>query len=445
MCSSEVSIIEYYRIDLFREFQQWSISSKRSSVFSRCPPAQVPNPRTQIRKVRLCEPRDMGLVKTRILCSTWVRIRDIINSRDGAGRKMTVVACPAHTYHTCTGMNSRLCIPVSSIQTGLGCDIVSQNFTKEATMKTQRLLLNLITLLLAPVCVSGSATASGYHERAAELIVGGEACAQHLQSGALDEISFAVHRNGDPESCGIAPSSLQAMFKALAAQQQDCKVPLDKYQVESFLTEFLANELVGGGCGSTDDNDEDAIEGGLLSYCDMGPEKTVIQKDHSQLVRVVSSDSLPCRWFTREGLRISSLEQLAELAENAARVEQECVEEETCAARNTVHLFAVPAGRVFMFAPSFVGETFTLHHLQDATGKTVTLKVLSLSPRVFDIYNFFNQQESTALVEKALGETSETHKFHRSTTGTSGASVFSKRTSENAWDTHGATASIVKR
>lgn len=317
--------------------------------------------------------------------------------------------------------------------------------------------LLVLTVAAAPVVVivadnAVSAAGKYHHELATANIfveTGTHACAEHWQNDneftALDEISFAVHRNGDPESCGIAPSSLQAMSTALGEQQLDCIAPLSKFEVESLLTAFLANELRGGGCGSTDEDNTDSIAGGLLSYCDMGPEKTVIQNDHNNLVRVVSSGSLPCRWFTREGLRIASLEQLAELARKAARDEQECLEDETCAARNTLHLFAVPAGRVFMFAPSFVGENFTLSHVQDSEGKTVTLSVLSLAPRVFDIYNFFNQQESTALVEKALGEASETHKFHRSTTGTSEKSVFSKRTSENAWDTHGATARVVKQ
>jgi hypothetical protein len=193
-----------------------------------------------------------------------------------------------------------------------------------------------------------------------------------------------------------------------------------------------------------------------LSFCDLGPDKTVIQNDHSKLVHVASSESLPCRWYTREGLRITSLPQLGQLIQDAldeATTERTLANcnsssnssDQTCAAPNTLHLYAAPAGRVFMFAPSFVGEKFTLNHVQDADGKTVELQVLSLEPRVFDIFHFFNQDESTALVNKALEETSETHKFHRSTTGTSGASVFNKRTSENAWDTHGTTAQTIKR
>jgi hypothetical protein len=70
---------------------------------------------------------------------------------------------------------------------------------------------------------------------------------------------------------------------------------------------------------------------------------------------------------------------------------------------------------------------------------------LSLNPRVFDIVNFFNKEESDSLVQKSLAETDETFAFHRSTTGTATHSVFSKRTSENAWDTTGPSAMEVKR
>ena len=73
------------------------------------------------------------------------------------------------------------------------------------------------------------------------------------------------------------------------------------------------------------------------------------------------------------------------------------------------------------------------------------MKVLSTSPRVLDITNFFSKEESDNLVNSALQQTDEVFGFHRSTTGTSGASVFDKRTSENAWDTTGAVALAVKR
>lgn len=299
-----------------------------------------------------------------------------------------------------------------------------------------------------------------------------------------DDITLAVHHNGNPAICGTAPFSLRLLRSALVAMtacasESESEDDLSKYQVESLLTEFFASALQqgdgGADCGVVVASDAavdsaadtasgdttgtlNGITSGLLSFCDMGPEKTVVQNDFDDLIHVPSSDTLPCRWFTREGLRITSLAQMGDLLQEQTRANNNCTtsttnnngdaaapESQTCAAQNMLHLYAAPAGRVFMFAPSFVGETFTINHVKDADEKIITLEVLSLEPRVFDIVNFFNEQESNELVEKALKETSETYRFHRSTTGTSGASVFNKRTSENAWDTHGATALKVKR
>jgi hypothetical protein len=141
-------------------------------------------------------------------------------------------------------------------------------------------------------------------------------------------------------------------------------------------------------------------------------------------------------------LRITSLKQLAELA-SAASINS-LKTGETSVDPLRLDLYAVPAGRMFMFAPSYVGEIFEIKHVKDTKGQSLVLQTLALSPRVFDIYHFFSHEESDKLIQKALSETTETHKFHRSTTGTSGASVFSKRTSENAWDTHGSTSMDVK-
>jgi hypothetical protein len=99
-----------------------------------------------------------------------------------------------------------------------------------------------------------------------------------------------------------------------------------------------------------------------------------------------------------------------------------------------------------MFAPAFVGEEFYLPHIQGADPtKPVYMKVLSLSPRVFDIFNFFTKEESSGLVERALKETKASHRIKRSTTGAVGHSVFERRTSESGFDTHGETAQAVKR
>ncbi|KAL7501048.1 hypothetical protein ACHAWT_009203 [Skeletonema menzelii] len=216
----------------------------------------------------------------------------------------------------------------------------------------------------------------------------------------------------------------------------------------------------------------------LIKYCDMGIDKTPIQPDYKHLVRLAQVKSLPCTFHTREGVRVDSLSMLMELAREVKRTKKktsdggEEEEEEgecsvgdddnnpTCTAssisttsknkndngvRYELHLYAVSAGRVFMFAPKHVGEIFELPHVQGPEGLPVSLEVLSLSPRVFDIYNFFDRDESAKIVEKALKETTETHRMKRSTTGASGYHKNSKRTSENGFDTHGKEAQIVKR
>jgi len=110
-----------------------------------------------------------------------------------------------------------------------------------------------------------------------------------------------------------------------------------------------------------------------------------------------------------------------------------------------VHLYAVPAGRPFVFAPSYIGEVFEISHVTPKSEQPISLVVMSLSPRVFDVLNFFDAEESESIVKKALLETSETHKIKRSSTGASGYNLNSQRTSENGFDTHGKTAIAVKK
>jgi hypothetical protein len=110
-----------------------------------------------------------------------------------------------------------------------------------------------------------------------------------------------------------------------------------------------------------------------------------------------------------------------------------------------IHLYAVPAGRVFMFAPSYVGEIFNLPHVPGALDKAIYLEVISLKPRVFDVFNFFSRDESKEIVEKAQAEKSDSHRIKRSTTGASSHSVNSRRTSESGFDTSGKTAMKIKK
>jgi len=309
-------------------------------------------------------------------------------------------------------------------------------------------------------------------------------------------VSFALHRNGEPDPCGavVASASAAEAFREALGEMDLCErgegakqqrpQELDKYQLETLLTTMFANDeglrqqdADGGGaplCGSTDN--ATAASAGLRGFCDMGPERTVVQNDHDKLVLVppdpasdIEEGSLPCRFYTREGVRIDSLSALASLVDEArksssssdctggdAKQQQQEGEEGTCGNNASpspspsavVHLYAVPAGRVFMFAPAYIGERFVLEHMKDdmvVGGKPLVLEVISVNPRVFELYDFFSIEEGNRIVERAVKETSKTHGLHRSTTGSVGGSVFNRRTSENAWDTSGPDAKAIKR
>jgi hypothetical protein len=215
-----------------------------------------------------------------------------------------------------------------------------------------------------------------------------------------------------------------------------CPDQFDKFDVESLLTRFLAYHVK-----SCDSGLKERPEG-FLGHCDRGEERTPILLDHENLVKVPPTQSLPCRFHTREGVRITSLKQLSKLLEDTAGT---CSANETCSTAPGLALYAVPAGRVFMHAPSYVGEVFELPHVKGPKGLPVSLEVISVEPRVFDVHNFFTKAESEDLVRRALEETSESHRIKRSTTGAQGKSVNMKRTSENGFDTHGKTSVAVKK
>jgi len=306
-------------------------------------------------------------------------------------------------------------------------------------------------------------------------------------------VDIVLHRNGEPDSCsrqeevvseegeGDAPSLSPASLAILRAADKlkAGRKPLDqytKYDVDSVLTHALAvgrdekSLLQGQGysCGPTWEEKDHYVDRAphlkgktispMLKFCDMGVDRTTIQLDHGENVRVPEIQSLPCHFHTREGVRVTSLEQLAQIAREATVPAGECTEEErnndgTCrtdgdaavGGRRELHLYAVQVGRVFIFAPQYVGEIFELPHVKVPRDLPVWLEVISLQPRVFDVFNFFDRDESAAIVDKALKETSETHRMKRSSTGASGYNVNSQRTSENGFDTHGKVAQAVKR
>jgi hypothetical protein len=277
-----------------------------------------------------------------------------------------------------------------------------------------------------------------------------------LKSNGIDPFqgaSILLHRNGEATPCGRADKSiLPELLQAYASFQgdEDCPIFLDKYQVEALLTKTM--HMVVDTCVSIEKSGKK--KNGLLGFCDMGIKHTPILLDHNELVSVVSpgnKTSLPCRFHTREGLRVSNFRQLAEMIKYAP-TPQNCqgdAESQTCTveenAQREFHLYAVPAGRVFMFSPAYVGEIFELPHVEGSNNKNIYLEVLSLSPRVFDVFNFFSRQESQDLVDRAVAEKSESHRIKRSSTGATGYNINARRTSESGFDTHGKTAVKVKK
>jgi hypothetical protein len=263
-------------------------------------------------------------------------------------------------------------------------------------------------------------------------------------------LSFVIHRNGEPHACGAA---IPPPLNDLLTKYELNIMEMDKYDVESFLTQVFGDSLVYPPACATPDNATAPKD--LFHFCDLGPDRTPILLDHEELVRL-EEGTLPCRWYTREGLRIASLEQLLEIGQVERMNAQTCTPENSveglCTGTEPIrtailHLYGVPAGRVFMFAPEYVGEIFELNHISQISDpdKPIYLKVLSLDPRVFDIYNYFSTSEADDIVQRALAETSPSHRMHRSTTGTTENAIFNKRTSENAFDTHGVTALAVKK
>lgn len=310
------------------------------------------------------------------------------------------------------------------------------------------------------------------------------------QESLFENLSFAIHRNGEVSPCGnTIPDFESILLSIISSQNVDeevknlddlRKLDLTKHEVDSVLTGAFGKYLLSlSSCGPEQppesiqgwkrktwgrglDYKIKGVDSAFLTFCDMGEERTPVLHDHHELVPVWSGeyddiDTLPCHFHTREGLRITSLDQLIDLAKTATESDSTTEDEENCKANaqgeqtcempsKMIHLYAVPAGRLFMFAPSYVGETFVLDHVDHpGNPEHVTLRVLSVSPRVFDVVNFFEPRESKAIVDKALKETSESHRIKRSSTGASGYNLNNQRTSENGFDTHGKAAVAVKQ
>jgi hypothetical protein len=254
-----------------------------------------------------------------------------------------------------------------------------------------------------------------------------------------DGVALILHRNGDVEGCGTNVDFLSHLRFTLNNLGAGCPAYFTKYSVESLLTSAFHQSSAGSSCISQEPDREETE--GFLGYCDMGPDKTPILLDHAQLVPVVVDQAksyLPCHFHSREGVRLTSFRDLIRTMVKAYKMQPNSThcsdQEETCAnaeqQQKQVHLYAVPAGRVFMFAPAFVGEIFDLPHIQGADPtQPVYMEVLSISPRIFDIFNFFTKEESDGLVTKAIAETKDSHRIKRSSTGTGGYNINTMRTS----------------
>lgn len=138
----------------------------------------------------------------------------------------------------------------------------------------------------------------------------------------LSEATFQLHYNGDPEACGsVAPLQLSGYMSNMLDEMKLCDDAANslanKYSFETMLTNSFhyAFDNQGDGTICASEDDEDKQNDGFFGYCDMGPDRTPPQPDRNHLVPTVQ-ETLPCRFYTREGVRIASLTQLVELLQN---------------------------------------------------------------------------------------------------------------------------------
>ena len=322
-------------------------------------------------------------------------------------------------------------------------------------------------------------------------------CLASISAASIwEQVEVAIHRNGEPEACGRAIPDPSALQNAISKRMFETK-----YHVEAYLTFSFAKRLtLQDSCRPETANDNTV--NGLVSYCDAGNDKTPVFPDRDSSFRLPEYQTLPCRFFTREGKQITSLTQLQELAQKAIESSLETTETSTSRGTSKPHednkekattrtsrdqtttttldstvtttlttkttvttttttgsrqkvtldLYAVPAGRVFMFAPSFVGEVFELSHMtlgpefevveddNETTSTTTTqplisLEVLSVDPRIFEITNFVTPSEVQTVIDSSIQEQDPTFRLERSLVGVSrdGHQPNARRTSEGAW------------
>jgi hypothetical protein len=263
-----------------------------------------------------------------------------------------------------------------------------------------------------------------------------------LKKGQDLSLPIVVHHNGEAEPCGEATVNLHAVksiLKSMGLAQGACPLAHDKINDKNFIDSLLTLVLqtqVGQTCGPSTEDTTRAP--GLFQYCDMGQDHTVEQANHFDMAPIQLQDGqyLPCHYHLSSGLRLAGVQQWVEHSSQSS-------------SSQPLHLHAVPAGRYFMFAGSFVGERIPLPHVKGAEPKQpVALKVLALEPRLFEIENFFSPTESAALIEEALNPDIEGGTFEPSSSTSHGVDQqeVARRTSEQVWRTETPLAkSLLKR
>ncbi|KAJ1449296.1 hypothetical protein M885DRAFT_536258 [Pelagophyceae sp. CCMP2097] len=102
-----------------------------------------------------------------------------------------------------------------------------------------------------------------------------------------------------------------------------------------------------------------------------------------------------------------------------------------CAQLDTVDgvlvAYAVPRDKRFVFSSEAVGNVRFVPKLN------VSLVTLSSAPRMFEVLDFFSEDDADALVAEALAISDDEHKLMRSSTGAKGYHPSKHRTSDNAW------------
>lgn len=291
------------------------------------------------------------------------------------------------------------------------------------------------------------------------------------QEDPFDDLMLVVHRNGEGTPCGEMRSNLVQTLQETFQDEKECptkEAVNNMYEMESILTRVLHRTVQScsssaSATESADDPGRRATTSGFFGYCDMGKARTPILEDHSQLVpNYVQSSSnnnnnkrkqrsfLPCHFHTKAGVRLSSFSHLVRLARQAAQAPAGQDDETTTATATKrpreLHLYAVQAGRYFMFAPSYAGEIIDLSHVQGGDPQqSVYLQVLSVQPKVFDIVNFMHPiNEGQELLETVLQETRDDLKLRRSVTGDADH-INMERTSDTGWDTDSRVSQTLKR